>query len=516
MLAKISSGTILGLEGRGVEVEVDLVKRGFPAFKIVGLPSTAVKESRDRVRSAILNSRASFPNYRLTVNLAPADLPKEGSLFDLPIALGILIASGQIPYAAEMGEAVFVGELSLEGTLRPTRGALPLTLWAKGAGFSKIFLPQGNVREAAVVEGIETMPCSSLVDLFYHFKGLKKVEPSPPVSISELIRVGTKGGYDLADIRGQEQAKRALIIAAAGGHDLFMLGPPGSGKTLLARAMPSILPYLSAGEALEVTQIFSISGNLSPDKSLVTRRQFRSPHHTISRVGLIGGGSDPQPGEITLAHRGVLFLDEFPEYPRHVLESLRQPMEDGSVTISRAVGTVTFPSSFTLIAAANPCPCGYWGSESRNCACTPGQVRRYRKRVSGPILDRFDLHIRVPEVEKDDLINGGDSVRGSSLTSKGARHRIEQARRLQQERFCNEANLICNADMGPKELEKYCLLGEEARSLVRRAYSRFNLTARGYHKVLKVARTIADLRGQDEITPEVIGESLRYRCREWS
>ncbi|MBU0708608.1 YifB family Mg chelatase-like AAA ATPase [Patescibacteria group bacterium] len=516
MLAKIYSGTILGLEGKRVDVEVDLAKKGFPSFKIVGLPDKAVNEARDRVRSAIINSKADFPKYRLTVNLAPADLPKEGSAFDLPIALGILIASGQLPLSAELEKSVFWGELSLEGDLRSITGALPLTLWAREAGFEQVFLPAVNAPEAAVVKGIKVMPINSLRELFYHLGDVKPIEPHDPVDVQSFANKLRDSEFDLADISGQEQAKRALIIAAAGGHNLFMMGPPGAGKTLLARALPSILPSLTEEEMLEATQIYSVSGNLPHGEALILQRPFRTPHHTTSRIGLIGGGSRPKPGEISLAHRGVLFLDEFAEFPRHVLESLRQPMEDGKVTVSRALTSTTFPAQFMLVAASNPCYCGYLGSQRGVCRCTSYQVDRYQKRVSGPMLDRFDLYLTVPEVEREKLSQALTEGRGrQTLTSAVAREQVQLARDLQKKRFSNGPSLVCNANIGPKEIRVYCEPDNQGRELLKQAYARFRLTARGYHKVLKVARTIADLNGSSEIAPECISEALCYRRRGW-
>ncbi|MBU1111020.1 YifB family Mg chelatase-like AAA ATPase [Patescibacteria group bacterium] len=517
MLAKIYSASILGLEGNKVEVEVDLVKKGFPSFKIVGLPSKAVNEARDRVRSALINTSADFPSYRLTVNLAPADLPKEGSAFDLPIAVGILLASGQLPLRAELEKSIFLGELSLEGKLRATAGALPVTLWAKEKGYEQIFLPAGNAQEAAVVSGIRILPLTSLKDLFYHLQEICPIHPHPATDISDLIREDVESEFDLADVQGQTQAKRALIIAAAGGHNLFMLGPPGSGKTLLARTLPSILPYLTKSEALEVSRIYSVSGNLPAGQALITQRVFRSPHNTISRVGIIGGGRYPQPGEISLAHHGVLFLDEFAEFPRHVLESLRQPMEDGRVTINRALNSVTFPSRFMVVAASNPCPCGYLGSKKSVCSCAPPQVKRYHHRISGPIMDRFDLHVRVQEVERDKLISlHGKRVEKDSLTSKEAQRMIQKARNRQAARFKATPQITCNAEIGPKRISSFCKINSDGCQLLRQAYSQMKLTARGYHKILKVARTIADLEGTEEISTQAISEALCYRKKQWA
>lgn len=390
MLAKIISGANIGLSAVLVDVEVDITEQGLPAFTIVGLPDKAVEESKERVRSAIKNSGADFPINRITVNLAPADFPKAGPAYDLPIALGILIASGQI--APDISESLFFGELSLDGTLKHTNGILPMAYLTKKRGLKNIFIPKINEKESSVVSGINTYPMDSLLSLVRFFNGTVLIPPAKGISLRSLL-VRSEAEFDFSEVVGQEQTKRALEIAAAGNHNIFLKGSPGSGKTMLARALPGILPTLTEDEALEVTKIYSITGNLPEGESLITKRPFRSPHHTTSRIGLIGGGGNPMPGEISLAHRGVLFLDEFPEFPRHVLESLRQPMEDGVVSISRAKGAVIYPANFLLVAASNPCPCGYFGDPKRPCTCLPGMINRYQKRISGPILDRIDIHI---------------------------------------------------------------------------------------------------------------------------
>lgn len=502
MLAKVTSGATVGLQSIPVTVEVDIASRGLPAFTIVGLPNKAVEEAKERVRAALKNSGARFPDRRITVNLAPADLPKEGPAYDLPIALGILIAAGQLN--ADLSDSLVLGELSLDGSLRHTAGILPMTLLCKEKDYKAIYLPYIDAKEAAVINNVKIYPVSSLLQLFAHFTNQDTIKPQEHIPFDKLQEVGIYE-FDFADIKGQEQAKRALEIAATGAHNLNMGGVPGAGKTMLARALPSILPTLTEEEALEVTKIYSIIGNIPSGESIIKHRPFRSPHHTTSRIGLIGGGSKPMPGEISLAHRGVLFLDEFAEFPRHVLEALRQPLEDGIVTISRASGTITYPSKFMLICASNPCPCGFYRSTKKQCICLPGQIRRYEKKISGPILDRIDLHLNVPEVKVEELT--GEYQQETSIKIQ---KRVQKARDIQNKRFKN-SKIKANSEISNRDIKKYCPLTQEAKKLLISAINRFFLSARSYYRIIKVSRTIADLERFSQIEAHHLSEALQYR-----
>jgi len=504
MLAKVMTCAVVGLEGAIVEVEVD-ISPGLPSFTIVGLPDAAVQEARERVRAAIRNSDCAFPMKRIVVNLAPADLKKAGPAYDLPIAIGILLSSEQV--YADASQTIFLGELSLDGSLRHTNGILPMVALAHQEGLSNIIAPAADAKEASLVEGTKITPTTSLSQLVSYFRGETPIPEYEPEEVAEDYVPHYPLTTDLAYIKGQEHVKRALEVAAAGGHNVIMRGPPGSGKTLLARSLPSILPPMTTGEALEVTKIYSVSGLLPLDTPLIRQRPFRSPHYTISNAGLVGGGHWPKPGEISLSHRGVLFLDELPEFGHSLLETLRQPLEDKIITISRAQGSVAFPANFILVGAMNPCPCGYYGDPFRQCTCPASLVSRYQRRISGPFIDRVDIFIEVPHIDYEKLADDRLGEKSDKVQA-----RVKAARSWQQKRF-HGTKLTCNAEMTPAEVREFCQAEDSAQSLLKAAMKQLYLSARAFHRILKLARTITDLENGEIIQAHHLAEAIQYRPR---
>jgi len=502
MLAKVISSSLIGIDAICVDVEVD-ISQGLPQFATVGLPDGAVKESKDRVKSALKNAGYEFPSRRITVNLAPADIRKEGAAFDLPISVGILAATGVVK-GRLLKDYLLLGELSLDGGVKPVHGCLSVAVAARKAGFAGIVVPRENACEGAVVEGIDVIGVSELAEVVEFLNGNRAIEPCA-LDVRALFHETAEQGDDFSEVKGQEHAKRAIEVAAAGAHNLLMIGPPGSGKTMLARRIPGILPRMSFDEAIETTKVYSVMGILERDRALITQRPFRAPHHTISDIGLIGGGNTPRPGEVSLSHNGLLFLDELPEFKKHVLEVLRQPLEDGRVTISRALMSITYPSRIMLVTAMNPCKCGGGGENSNNCTCTPREIHQYRSRISGPLLDRIDIHIEVPAVKYRDLADRAEGESSATIAE-----RVERAREIQLERF-RGTRVHSNSQMASRQIRRFCEPDAAGHRLLELVTERLGFSARAYTRILKVARTIADLEGSENVREQHLAEAIQYR-----